>query len=93
MHRFDANLPEQNLLNYAHRRDGNMPWQTLWYGWNVHFASSEDLEGGVASVHEKWWRPFVHPNEDGGRMGTWGLERKVEMEVCFNERDVRMGHS
>lgn len=23
--RFDPNMPEQNLLNYAHRRDGNMP--------------------------------------------------------------------
>lgn len=25
--RFDPKLPEQNLLNYAHRPEGNMPWQ------------------------------------------------------------------
>jgi alpha-N-acetylglucosamine transferase len=27
--RFDPGFPEQNLLNYAHRREGNMPWKAL----------------------------------------------------------------
>ncbi|KAI6860906.1 glycosyltransferase family 8 protein, partial [Hortaea werneckii] len=34
--RFDPHLPEQNLLNYAHRREGNMPWKQLDSKWNMH---------------------------------------------------------
>lgn len=53
--RFPPNMPEQNLLNYAHREDGNMPWEPLSVEWNIHYPTDEDLEGGVASLHEKWW--------------------------------------
>lgn len=59
--RFDPYLPEQNLLNYAHRREGNMPWRQLDTRWNMHYPSVADLTGGVASLHEKWWAPV---NED-----------------------------
>merc|ERR1712070_69864 len=55
--RFDPHLPEQNLLNYAHRREGNMPWKQLDSKWNMHYPSTDDLEGGVVSLHEKWWAP------------------------------------
>ncbi|KYG40496.1 glycosyltransferase family 8 protein [Acidomyces richmondensis BFW] len=55
--RFDPYFPEQNLLNYAHRREGNMPWRQLDTKWNIHYPSLEDLKGGVASLHEKWWAP------------------------------------
>ncbi|KAI7538054.1 nucleotide-diphospho-sugar transferase, partial [Hortaea werneckii] len=37
--RFDPHLPEQNLLNYAHRREGNMPWKQLDSKWNMHYPS------------------------------------------------------
>jgi len=43
--RFDPGFPEQNLLNYAHRRDGNMPWKPLWYGWNVNWPTEKDWRG------------------------------------------------
>ena len=59
-HRFVPKFPEQNLLNYAHRHEhegGNMPWQMLGSGWNLHYPTREDLDGGVASLHEKWWAP------------------------------------
>ncbi|RMZ16218.1 hypothetical protein D0862_01319 [Hortaea werneckii] len=59
--RFDPHLPEQNLLNYAHRREGNMPWKQLDSKWNMHYPSMDDLEGGVVSLHEKWWSP-VNPD-------------------------------
>ncbi|KAI7127335.1 nucleotide-diphospho-sugar transferase, partial [Hortaea werneckii] len=59
--RFDPHLPEQNLLNYAHRREGNMPWKQLDSKWNMHYPSMDDLEGGVVSLHEKWWAP-VNPD-------------------------------
>lgn len=59
-HRFPPKLPEQNLLNYAHRPEGNMPWKHLATNWNMHYPDVSDLEGGVASLHEKWWLP-VYP--------------------------------
>ncbi|KAF2252809.1 glycosyltransferase family 8 protein, partial [Trematosphaeria pertusa] len=55
--RFDPSMMEQNLLNYAHRRDGNMPWQQLGNTWNIHYPTVADLDGGVKSLHEKWWTP------------------------------------
>lgn len=58
--RFPPKLQEQNLLNYAHRREGeggNMPWIQLNPSWNIHYPTMADLEGGVASLHEKWWAP------------------------------------
>ncbi|KAK5141576.1 hypothetical protein LTR04_002549 [Oleoguttula sp. CCFEE 6159] len=44
--RFYPAFPEQNLLNYAHRKEGNMPWSHLWYGWNMNWPTVKDLEGG-----------------------------------------------
>lgn len=55
--RFNPELPEQNLFNYAHRREGNMPWTQLANTWNIHYPSIEDLNGGVRTLHEKWWAP------------------------------------
>ncbi|KAJ5963105.1 hypothetical protein N7481_013410 [Penicillium waksmanii] len=53
--RFEPNMPEQNLLNYAHRMEGNMPWQKLHYSWNVNFVNPEDLKEKPASLHVKSW--------------------------------------
>lgn len=58
--RFPPKFPEQNLLNYAHRREGeggSMPWKAVSPEWNLHYPTVEDLKGGVASLHEKWWAP------------------------------------
>ncbi|KAJ5816523.1 hypothetical protein N7447_008756 [Penicillium robsamsonii] len=49
---------EQNLLTYAHRADGPMPWQPLGSGWNLKDASQSDYEKGLKSINHKWWRPF-----------------------------------
>ncbi|KAK5130687.1 hypothetical protein LTR08_001848 [Meristemomyces frigidus] len=72
--RFNPHLPEQNLLNYAHRREGNMAWKQLDTKWNIHYPTTEDLRGGVASLHEKWWAPI---NEELGpflRSWRWRME-------------------
>ncbi|KAI9729516.1 MAG: hypothetical protein M1818_008488 [Claussenomyces sp. TS43310] len=53
--RFPGRTPEQSLWSYAHRRDGNMPWKQLHYGWNINWASWEDYKHGVASLHSKFW--------------------------------------
>lgn len=53
--RFNSNAPEQGLLNYAHRRDGPMPWTEIYYKWTTTWPSMKEYEAGAASLHEKWW--------------------------------------
>ncbi|KAF3922983.1 hypothetical protein ABW20_dc0102933 [Dactylellina cionopaga] len=53
--RFDPHTMEQSLLNYAHRLNGAMPWGRLDYQWSATWPNHADLEGGVASLHEKFW--------------------------------------
>lgn len=60
MKHFEPYLPEQHLWNYAHRgeyKGGNMPWAHLNLTWNVQAANLKDIEGGTASIHEKFWNP------------------------------------
>jgi alpha-N-acetylglucosamine transferase len=55
-HRFDPKYMEQNLLNYAFRREGQMPWTNINdESWHIRFPSVKDKEAGVASMHDKWW--------------------------------------
>ncbi|KAG6007356.1 hypothetical protein E4U21_006060 [Claviceps maximensis] len=54
--RFDPHTMEQSLLNYAFRRGGPMPWRELHYKWSATWPSPRDVEGGVASLHEKFWK-------------------------------------
>lgn len=55
--KFNPQLPEQNLLNYAHRQDGNMPWKQVGNTYNMHYPTVDDLLKGVKSLHVKWWSP------------------------------------
>ncbi|OCK77894.1 glycosyltransferase family 8 protein, partial [Lepidopterella palustris CBS 459.81] len=52
---FSSDFPEQNLMNYAHRKEGRMPWHHLWYGWNMNWPTENDLRGGAHSFHAKYW--------------------------------------
>ncbi|KJK63139.1 Glycogenin belongs the GT 8 family and initiates the biosynthesis of glycogen [Aspergillus parasiticus SU-1] len=58
--RFDASYPEQNLLNFAHKTDGRMPWREMGPGWNHKpiAVSKVDLDN-FKSLHQKWWRPIA----------------------------------
>lgn len=82
--RFDPGFPEQNLLNYAHRRDGNMPWKPLWYGWNVNWPTDRDWRGGARSFHAKYWDG--DPGHDPFLKSIW-REQKAEMEGFYRGRD------
>jgi alpha-N-acetylglucosamine transferase len=53
---FDSALMEQALLNYAHDEGGRMPWQAFEAGkWNVNWPRLRDVEGGAATLHDKFW--------------------------------------
>ncbi|KAK4964223.1 hypothetical protein LTR66_012412 [Elasticomyces elasticus] len=79
--RFVPEFPEQNLLNHAHRREGNMPWLALNNTWNIHYPSAQDLHGDVATLHEKWWAPF--DPEIGPFLQSW----RWRMQGFFEARD------
>ena len=53
--RFDSNAMEQGLLNYAHRKDGPMPWAEVNYIYTTTWPSMKEYKAGAHSLHEKWW--------------------------------------
>lgn len=78
--RFDPHTMEQSLLNYAFRRESSMPWTELDYRWSATWPSSRDVEGGVASLHEKFWS--TGPDE---LRGKWD-EIRMRMEAFYQSR-------
>lgn len=85
--RLDGGGPDQDMLNYAHRSDGPMPWSRLDPKWNVNFPRLEDWEGKtVHSIHEKWWNPR-NPEEFEKPL----LSLRWQMEGYFEARDMELG--
>ncbi|KAF4555264.1 Hypothetical protein D9617_2g052170 [Elsinoe fawcettii] len=84
--RFDPSMPEQNLLNYAHRRNGPMPWARLWEGWNVNWPTEKDYRRGVGSFHAKYWDG--DPSHDRVLKAIW-REQRAEMEGYWRGREAR----
>ena len=78
--KFESRYPEQNLLNYAHRRNGSMPWQNIATNWNVFRPTMRDVELGVHSLHAKWWGPKADLRE-------WFAKEEALMEGYYNARD------
>ena len=57
-----------------------MPWMQLSPEWNIHYPTVEDLEGGVASLHEKWWAPVDEGLRPFLRSWRWRMEGFYEAE-------------
>lgn len=72
--RFNPHTMEQSLLNYAFRRNGPMPWREIHYKWSATWPSYRDVEGGVATLHEKFWT--TGPKEL--REMWWEQKRRME---------------
>jgi alpha-N-acetylglucosamine transferase len=54
----NAAYPEQDLLIYAHRPEGPMPWKRIPIRWSANDGEMNDelaLMGGVRSLHIKGW--------------------------------------
>ncbi|KAJ9626283.1 Mitochondrial distribution and morphology protein 31, mitochondrial precursor [Taxawa tesnikishii (nom. ined.)] len=78
-------MMEQDLLNYAHRREGNMPWKPIWYGWNVNWPTEKDWKAGAASFHAKYWDG--DPSHDPVLKAIW-REQRAEMEGFYRGREM-----
>lgn len=53
--RFRGSSPEQDLWNYVHNRDRNMPWKQLDPDWTINAPNYNDYQKGVKTFHEKYW--------------------------------------
>jgi alpha-N-acetylglucosamine transferase len=74
--RYFNGFPDQDLLNYAHRWSGPMPWRRLHYSWNLNWANDNDLDGGMAALHLKWWdRDYAFK-----KCRDYALAKRWEME-------------
>lgn len=85
--KLDGAGPDQDMLNYAHRKDGPMPWARLDPKWNINSPRIEDWEGGqIHSIQEKWWNPT---NSKAFEKPLLAL--RWQMEEFFKERDTKLG--
>lgn len=80
--RYNGEWPEQNLWNYVHRRDGNMPWKEINANWTVNSPIGEDYERGVASMHEKYWR--CHACKNDRKLGEILMKSRWKAEGFYN---------
>ena len=80
---FDTSMMEQNLLNYAHRRDRLMLWRDFDYRWTSTYPMYKEYELGAAALHEKYWR------EDRGDawLGQVKLRDREDMEGVYAAMD------
>lgn len=87
--RFNPTFPEQNLFNYAHRRDGNMPWALLNWRWNMNWPTMRDMQAGAKSFHAKYWDD--DSTHDQALKRTWEMQR-AEMEGYYRGLGIGKGH-
>ena len=83
---FDPMYPDQNLLNYAHRRDGPMPWTDVYYKWTSTYPTIKEYAMGAASLHEKYWLDFNRVEDEGQDvLGAMWLKVKHDMKAFYRD--------
>jgi alpha-N-acetylglucosamine transferase len=81
--RFDTGAMEQNMLNYAHRANGPMPWQRLIPGaWNTNHPDLDDWNYGTATLHNKFW---PGSGESPAQMKFRYVDDVRRMRMYYNE--------
>lgn len=85
---FDSGLMEQSLLNLAHSNKSRMPWVPFPPGkWNVNWPSWRDVEGGAATLHDKFWSP-KNVNWIDRRLVEMWWRRQGEMEGYWAQKKL-----
>ena len=85
---FDAQFPDQNLLNYAHRWDGPMPWTKVYYKWTSTYPTIKEYAMGAAALHEKYWVDGNRREEEGQNiLGDKWLKVKSDMEEYYRDNN------
>ncbi|KAF2640541.1 nucleotide-diphospho-sugar transferase [Massarina eburnea CBS 473.64] len=81
---FDPRYMEQNLLNQVHAWSGALPWKLVHVKWNMVAVNDADLDGGVKSMHQKW---FVEPTSGSKRVREISLRARWEMQGWYDALD------
>lgn len=85
---FDPMFPDQNLLNYAHRWDGPMPWTNVYYKWTSTYPTIKEYAMGAAALHEKYWMEGNRSEEEGQDvLGRMWLDVKRDMEEFYRNNN------
>jgi alpha-N-acetylglucosamine transferase len=83
--RFEAYYPDQDLLIYAHRPEGAMPWRRVPVNWSMNDGEAADelemAENSVKSLHVKGWK-----GADGGNVGSEKVKKLWKDRVDEMER-------
>lgn len=80
-----------DLLNYAHRHGGPMPWERLQHPWYVDRPEERDLNGQASLLKTKWWIQYGKSSHGSRSVGNFGQERRWEMEGYWVGRgDAKM---
>lgn len=77
--KFPGGSPEQDLWNYVHNREGNMPWKQVDPDWTINSPSFNDYQHGIATFHEKYWKKY-----SGQKMSDVLRKSRWRMEGFFN---------
>jgi alpha-N-acetylglucosamine transferase len=82
----NAAYPEQDLLIYAHRLDGPIPWKRIPIEWSANDGEMNDvlaLKGGVRSLHVKGWEDAEGGNVAGEKYSEVWRALMGEMEGFY----------
>lgn len=71
-------IPDQDLLNYAHRWGGPMAWKRLHWSWYINSPTKNDLQGDIALLHAKWWEHGASSSSES--VEQFAFARRWEME-------------
>lgn len=84
--RFDSDAMEQSLLNYAHRKDGPMPWAEINYRYVTSWPTMKEVRKGAHALHEKFWDHDIRMDDELRDM--WFM-KKGEMLGFYEQRDSK----
>lgn len=80
-------IPDQDLLNYAHRWGGPMSWKRLHWSWYINLPNKNDLQGGMSLLHAKWWEQGASlPSES---IEQFAFARRWEMEGYWMGQEAK----
>lgn len=63
-----------------------MPWKEINYTWNIVEVNEGDLDGGVKSMHAKWWKD---PNSKSVRARDLFKQARWQMQGWYDASDER----
>lgn len=89
--RFNSNAMEQGLLNYAHRKDGPMPWAEVKYIYTTTWPSMKEYKAGAHSLHEKWWDQGIELDPDLRKLWFSAKGEMLEFHEAREDKDIHAG--